>query len=222
MITLSTFQFLRKLNRNNNRKWFHEHRAEYTAAKQNVLAAASELLPEINQFDPIGFFDVRKGMFRIARDTRFSPDKAPYKTNFGVILNDEGTTRCERAGYYLHIEPSDSFLSCGLYMPSPAILKAVRTAIVDDFEAFREITEKTAFRDAFAGLVRDPDVLTRVPQGFDKRSPAAEFLKLKHLYIMTPLSEKQCMDPSFIKKAAGLYRLMTPFKHFLNEAIKEL
>lgn len=220
MIHKTTLQFLRALSQHNDREWFHAHRSEYDAARQNVLETGHLLLEEINTFDPIGFYDLRKTMFRIARDTRFAADKSPYKTNFGLLFNREGTTRSNLSGYYLHIEPAHCFLSCGLYMPLPEELKAVRSAIEYDFERFKKIVDCPAFKQAFGDLCRNSDTLSRVPNGFDKHSPAAEYVKLKHFYVMTPLSEKKLLAASFVREAAESFRLMAPLNAFLNEAIR--
>lgn len=219
MIQPATLQFLKKLTQHNDREWFHAHREEYDTARGNVIDAATQLLAEINRFDALGFYDVRKSMFRIARDTRFSHDKTPYKPNFGVILNAAGNTRSPLSGYYLHVEPGNSFVSCGLYMPSPDLLKTVRRTIDEDFDVFKKIFSKRKFRQTFFDLVRDDDALSRVPAGFDKNSPAAEYLKLKRYYIMVPLGDKEITASTFIKKVAGYYRLMKPFNDFLNDII---
>lgn len=220
MIAKTTLDFLKKLSANNYREWFHEHKAEYDAAKQNVLDVAALLLEEIHTFDKsIGFPEPRKCLFRIARDTRFSADKSPYKSNFGVILNAEGSTRSELPGYYLNIEPGNCFVSCGVYMASPPLVKAIREAIDEDWSNFSAIIRKKAFKEAFGELARDSDALSRVPQGFDKDTPAAEILKLKHFYVFHPLSNKEVCSAEFVKQAAHYYKLMEPLGSFLREAI---
>lgn len=219
MIQKATLDYLKQLKENNYREWFHEHKTEYDAAKQNVIDTMNLLLAEINTFDKLGTFDVRKCVFRIARDTRFSKNKEPYKGNFGIILNDEGTTRSEHCGYYINIEPGACFLSSGVYMPMPDVLKAVREAIDCDFDEFRKIIGKKEFKQAFGDLTRDEDALTRVPQGFDKNSPAAEYLKLRHFYVHVNLTEKELLSKNFVQQAADYFRLMKPFKDFLNRAV---
>jgi uncharacterized protein (TIGR02453 family) len=219
MIEKSTLSFLTQLRKNNCREWFHAHKTEYDKAKQDVLSNTASLLQEIHKFDKtIGLPDPRKCMFRIARDTRFAADKSPYKPNFGVIMNPEGNTRCELSGYYLHIEPGNCFVSCGIYMPAPDILKAIRIKIDEEWDAFSAILQKKPFRNAFDTLVRDNDALSRVPTGFDKNSPAAEFLKLKRFYIMAGISNSEATGKDFIKHALAFYRLMQPLNTFLNEA----
>jgi uncharacterized protein (TIGR02453 family) len=222
MIQPATLQFLKNLAQHNDREWFHAHREEYDAARGNVIGVATQLLEEINRFDRLGFYDVRKSMFRIARDTRFSYDKSPYKPNFGVILNAEGSTRSPLSGYYLHVEPGHCFLSCGLYMPEPGILKAVRRTIDEDFDIFKKIISKKEFRQAFIDLSRDDDALVRVPAGFDKNSPAAAYLKLKHFYIMVALRDRDATAATLVAKAAGYFRLMKPFNDFLNDIVRNL
>ncbi|MDR3184414.1 MAG: DUF2461 domain-containing protein [Prevotellaceae bacterium] len=222
MVEKFTLQFLTQLRKNNYREWFHAHKAEYDKAKLNVLGVTASLLQEIHKFDTtIGLPDPRKCLFRIARDTRFSADKSPYKPNFGAIINPEGNTRCELSGYYLHIEPGNCFVSCGIYMPSPNILKAIRIKIDEEWDAFSAILKKKAFRDAFSTLVHDEDALSRVPAGFDKNAPAAEFLKLKRFYVMAGLSNKEVTGSDFVKRAVALYRLMLPLNTFLNEAARQ-
>jgi uncharacterized protein (TIGR02453 family) len=222
MIAKSTLHFLTQLRKNNYREWFHAHKDAYDEAKQDVLGNAAALLQEINKFDKtIGFPDPRKCLFRIARDTRFSADKSPYKPNFGIIMNAEGNTHCELSGYYLHVEPGNCFVSCGIYMPLPDILKAIRIKIDEEWDVFSAIVQKKTFRNAFDTLVRDNDALSRVPTGFDKNSPAAEFLKLKRFYVMAGMSNNDVTGQDFVKQAAAYYRLMQPLNSFLNEAAKE-
>lgn len=221
MIQKSTLDFLRKLAENNYREWFHEHKAAYDAAKQHVIDTGVQLMAEINKFDKsIGFPDPKKCMFRIARDTRFSNDKSPYKTNMGFLLNAEGSTRSELPAYYMHIEPGNCFVSCGVYMASPPVIKAIRVAIDDDWSVFSSILNNKAFKAAFGNtLAQDDDMLSRVPAGFDKNSPAAECLKLKHFYVFRPMSQKEVCSKDFVKEAARLFKLTEPLCTFLREAI---
>jgi uncharacterized protein (TIGR02453 family) len=219
MILPATLQFLKKLSKNNNRDWFHAHKAEYDAARGNVIELVSKLMEEINRFDKIGFHEPRKALFRIARDTRFSHDKSPYKQNFGFVLNANGSTTSELSSYYVHIEPGNCFLSCGIYMPAPDLLKALRCAIDDDFDRFLGIITEKKFAQAFGSLARDEDALVRVPVGFDKNSPAAEYLKLRRFYVAAALSDKEVTSSQLISTATRYFERMQPLNHFLNEVV---
>ena len=221
MITSSTLQFLKDLAKNNDREWFHTHAHEYAVAKQNVLDTAQALTAEISCFDPsLSHVDPKRCLFRIARDTRFSHDKSPYKPNFGLLLHTLGTkAKAGAPGYYFHIQPNESFVSCGVYCPPPDILRIVRKSIYDNWEEFDAILHPP-HKAAWDGLYRDNDALQRVPPGFSKEHPSASFLMLKHFYLLVPLSDSALQSPDIVKKAAGYYQTMLPFNRFIEEAIK--
>ncbi len=223
MIQQSTLKFLNELKENNYREWFNEHKARYEAAKANVLEVVGELVKEINRFDSsLGYPDLKKCMFRIYRDTRFSKNKEPYKTNMGTILNAEGNTKSLKSSYYVHVEPGNSFISCGVYMSPPEVLSAVRSAIDEDFETFSAILKNKTFKKLFVDLSRDDDALQRVPKGFDSGSPAAEYLKLKHFYVMYPISNKLLCSDEFVKEAAAAFKAMKPFNDWINKVIEDI
>ena len=221
MIQTSTFEFLKALRANNYREWFHENKAWYDREKANVIATGNAVLGEINRFDTaIGFPDLKKCMFRIARDTRFSTNKSPYKTNFGVVMNPDGRIHSPLSCYYMHVEPGDCFLSCGIYMPEPAMLKAIREAIDGDWEEFQGIIEDKKFKNTVGDLAREDKVLKRVPAGFDKDSPAAEYLKLTNYYVYVPVKEETMCAPDFAVTAGKIFETMAPLQRFLNKAIE--
>lgn len=210
----STLQFLRTLEKNNNREWFNENKTTYQEAQQDVISFVEKLIEEMVVFDEeIGKTDAKKSLFRIYRDTRFSKDKSPYKTNFGASLGmGKGS---QKAGYYLHIEPSKSFLAGGIYMPESSVLKEIRKEISAFGEEFLAIVEKDEFRNYFRGLSVE-DKLKKVPQGFDKDDKMAEFLKLKHYIVTHPVSDEQLLNENAAKEFAKIYKAMKPLNDFLN------
>ena len=220
MIEKYTLKFLEELGKNNYREWFHSNKNKYELARDNVLSIAVKIFDEIKKFDNNIIFDEpKKCMFRIYRDTRFSHGKEPYKTNIGVVFSPDGTKKCSLSSYYLHIEPKSCFVSCGVYMPDAKVLKSIRDAIYEDFESFSEIIENKTFKKNFGSLSRDEDALTRVPVGYDKTSPAAEFLKLKHFYVFKSFSDVDVCSNDFVSKAAEICKLAQPLQHWLNRAI---
>ena len=183
MLSPTTLTFLRKLSRNNNREWFNAHKDEYLVAKSDVERLAMELVAGVRAFDgSIGELEPKDCMFRIYRDARFSRDKSPYKTNLGIVVQ-RGGKKSPYACYYAHIEPGSCFLSGGVYMPDPPTLKALRRSIDVNAEEFLEIIAEKNFRKYFSALAGE-NKLVKVPQGFDKNSPAAESLKYKDFYVM--------------------------------------
>ena len=143
----SILQFLRNLEKNNNREWFNENKMLYQEAQQDVISFVEKLIEEMADFDEeMGKLDAKKSVFRIYRDTRFSKDKTPYKTNFGAGLGMGKGNKI--SGYYLHIEPGKSFLAGGVYNPEPSVLKTIRheiSAFGDEFKAILEQDEFSLF-----------------------------------------------------------------------------
>jgi uncharacterized protein (TIGR02453 family) len=214
-----TLNFLLTLKENNNREWFAENKTWYERSRLDVEESVTQLIRRFTEFDlGMKYLDPKKCVFRIYRDTRFSPDKTPYKTHFGVVFNPKGA---KNSGYYLHIDPAESFLCCGLFMLRPDQLKSVRQGIYQDFDTFSTIISNKKFKKEFGDLVRDDDTLRRVPNDFDKYHPAAEYLKLKYFYIKRNITEKELLSERFVGHAAEIYELMQPLNDFLQNLIEE-
>ncbi|PQA90608.1 TIGR02453 family protein [Chryseobacterium shigense] len=209
-----TFTFLKNLTQNNNREWFTENKKLYTESQENVITFLDELIKEIAEFDEeMGKIDGKKSLFRIYRDTRFSKDKIPYKTNFGASLGmGKGS---KKGGYYLHIEPGKSFLAGGVYMPESSVLREVRKEISLYGEDFLKIIHQKEFKKHFPELDQD-DKLKKVPQGFEKEDPMGDYLKLKSFIVVYPLKDEEVLDKNAVKSMTKVYRLMKPLNDFLN------
>lgn len=210
----STLQFLRNLEKNNNREWFNENKTLYQEAQQDVISFVEKLIEEMVDFDEeMGKLEAKKSVFRIYRDTRFSKDKTPYKTNFGAGLGMGKGNKI--SGYYLHIEPGKSFLAGGVYKPEPSVLKTIRQEISAFGDEFLEILERDEFRNYFRGLSVE-DKLKKVPQGFEKDDKMAEFLKLKHFIVTHPVSDEQLLSENAVKEFTKIFKAMKPLNDFLQ------
>jgi len=210
----STLQFLRKLEKNNNREWFNENKTLYQEAQQDVISFVEKLIEEMADFDEeMGKLEAKKSVFRIYRDTRFSKDKTPYKTNFGAGLGMGKGNKI--SGYYLHIEPGKSFLAGGVYKPEPSVLKTIRQEISAFGDEFLEILERDEFRNYFRGLSVE-DKLKKVPQGFEKDDKMAEYLKLKHFIVTHPVSDEQLLSENAVKEFTKIFKAMKPLNDFLQ------
>lgn len=213
-ISPKTFDFLNKLAKNNNRDWFNENKSLYTDSQQNVIEFLEELIQEMSGFDEeLSKIDAKKSLFRIYRDTRFSKDKSPYKTNFGASLGmGKGS---QKGGYYLHLEPGKSFIAGGIYMPESAVLKTVRKEISLYGDDFLKIINNKDFKKYFPEMDQD-DKLVKVPQGFEKDDPMAEYLKLKSFIVVYYLKDDEVMDKNAIKNITKIFKIMKPMNDFLN------
>ncbi len=213
-VSPKVFDFLRQLAENNNREWFTENKNLYTESQENIVAFLEDLIAEMSEFDSeLGKIDAKKSLFRIYRDTRFSKDKTPYKTNIGASLGmGKGS---QKGGYYLHLEPGKSFIAGGIYMPESSVLKTLRKEISLYGKEFLNILNNKEFKKYFSELDQD-DQLKKVPQGFEKEDPMAEYLKLKSFIVVYNLSDKEISDKSASKNLAKIFKVMKPLNDFLN------
>ena len=122
----------------------------------------------------------KRSRFRIYRDTRFSDDKRPYKTNLGAVFDRSGAKK-KPGVVYVHVEPGQCFLAAGFYQPEVKYLRPVRSAIVNDPDRFERMLATMAERDLPVGP--GSDTLTGMPRGFaDYRdTPTADYLRWKKL-----------------------------------------
>jgi uncharacterized protein (TIGR02453 family) len=183
-----TYPFLRAIRDNNNREWYHQNKNTYNEAKLEFEQITELIIYETGKFDK----DIRgllpkDCIFRIFRDVRFSNDKSPYKSNFGAFLC-KGGKKSGYAGYYLHIEPKNSFIAGGIYMPPSPLLKAIREDIYEHINEFKEILEEPGFKKHFGGI--SADSLKTVPKGFSKDFPDIGLLKYTSYTVMKEKKDK--------------------------------
>ncbi|MCJ8153132.1 DUF2461 domain-containing protein [Chryseobacterium sp. SSA4.19] len=216
-ISHHVFDFLEKLTMHNNREWFTENKHLYTEALENIIAFLEDLITEMSAFDPeLAKIDAKKSLFRIYRDTRFSKDKIPYKTNFGASLGmGKGS---QKGGYYLHLEPGKSFIAGGIYMPEASVLRELRKEISLYGKDFLSVINNKDFRKYFPELDQD-DKLKKIPQGFEKDDPMAEYLKLKSFIVVYDLKDNEITDKNAVRNLTEIFSAMKPFNDFLNASL---
>ena len=218
MIDPSTLQFLKGLHKNNNREWFLANKVKYEAAKNNFLQFVETTLSAIQQFDNnLNELAAKQCVFRINRDVRFSKNKDPYKNNFGASFN-KGAKKIMAAGYYFHLEPGNSFIGGGLWMPEAADLQKLRQEIDYCYKEFASIINHKKFVNTFGSLSEEAK-LTRPPKGYDIDNPAIEYLKLKSFTAIIPLKDAEILDKGIVKKSTEIFTTLSPLVHFLNRAI---
>src|SRR3954469_19202721 len=142
-----TLKFLRALKRNNRRDWFNAHRDDYeTHVRGPMTAMVERLAVDFRAFAPELVASPKISLYRIYRDTRFSENKAPYKTHAAAVFPTRGLAKHEGAGLYFHVSADDVWIGGGMYSPQPAQLLAVREHIAGNVRQLRAIVESPAFR----------------------------------------------------------------------------
>lgn len=218
--TPALFEFLTELEANNDRSWFEANRARYMDEVQEpALAFIADFAPHLKALSPHFRADARVqggSLFRIYRDTRFSADKTPYKTNTGVHFRHERSKDAHAPGYYLHLQPGECFLGVGLWRPPTPAAARIRQQIVADPEGW----EKAAFGPGFAtNFALQGESLSRAPRGFDPQHPLIQDLKRKDFIATRPLTEEAVTGPGFLEAFADDCRRATPFMAFLCRAV---
>ncbi|MCX6570728.1 MAG: DUF2461 domain-containing protein [Candidatus Aminicenantes bacterium] len=182
--TKETVRFFTALRKNNNKEWFDRNRETYDRhvmgpAKLFVTAMGKRLkkiAPHI-----VAVPKVNKSIFRINRDTRFSLDPTPYKTNLGIYFWDGVRSRLESSGFYFHLEPPDLMVGGGMYIIPDNLLGRFRKAVFDAKSGAEIRKIVTAIR-AIPGFSLGGEHYKRVPAGFDPAHSNAALLKHKGLY----------------------------------------
>jgi uncharacterized protein (TIGR02453 family) len=218
MIAKDTLDFLKKLDKNNNRDWFQANKKAFDAAQDNLIAFTGNLIGEAGKFDDaVAAIDPKSCVFRIYRDVRFSKDKSPYKTNLGAYISPGGR-KSMQPGYYFHVQPGQSFIAAGKHMPDGPEMLKIRTAIASNTVEFFKIVEKKSFKEQF-GEMRG-DKLKSAPKGFDPDHKAVEYLKLKEFMGFAELHDDKFLTRAeFPKYLVKVMKEVYPLVAFLRKAL---
>ena len=220
IFTPDLFAFLRDLARNNDRAWFAENRHRYDRdVKGPALRFVAELAPHLGKVSPHFRADPRPvggSLFRIHRDVRFSKDKSPYKTHVGIRFSHKAGRDVHAPGFYLHLEPGEIFLGCGVWHPDSATLARIRGSIVARPDRWRRVRDGKRFRRRFR---LGGDTLQRAPRGIDPDHPFIEDLKRKDYIVIAELDEETVQRKEFVREFSILCRDAEPFQRFLCEAL---
>ena len=215
-----TIEFLCELKKNNNRDWFNENKPRY---EEDVLDVALKFIQSMHdpllEFAP-HFTAIPKRMggslMRVYRDTRFSKNKTPYKTNIGIQFRHEQAKDVHAPGYYLHIDPAEVFLGVGLWRPEPAALAAIRDRISNKQAEWLRARDDRAFKRHYQ---LGGQSLTRPPRGFDKEHPLIEDIKRKDFIATKNMDLKEATRPRFQQKVETAFKAATPLMQFLCKAV---
>ena len=211
-------QFLQELSENNEKAWFEANKPRYRAAKERIDALAVELVDVIRQFDDtIGPLKPADCTWRIYRDTRFSADKRPYKTQMGVYVA-RGGKKSGFSGYYFQVGARESghMLAAGNYFCDPPVRKILWEDILYGGGDFRRILDGLDPR-----MTLDlSDTYVRTPAGFPADGPDAPYFKLKNFCLVWAPDMKFVTAPKLVDRLAAVFQTTKPFLDYINRAIE--
>ena len=205
------FDFFKDLKNNNNRVWFLKNKSSFNPNQEQVKIFGERVKDRLNNFDNIDKFK----LFRIYRDVRFSKNKTPYKTHFGLTWHRMKPKL--RGGYYLHIENKRSFLACGFWAPIPQDLKRIRDEISHDSRELKSILFDNEFQSVW-GQLKGDEVKT-APRGFDKNHPDIELIKKKQYILTINLTNNDVCSENFIERIEQVLFKVKPFVDYMSEVL---
>lgn len=211
VLSNSIFSFFKELKLNNNREWFLENKPIFKSHESQVKIFGEELKSSLNKFDNIDRFKV----FRIYRDVRFSKDKTPFKTHFGLTWHRIKPQF--RGGYYLHLSPGNNFLACGFWDPSPNDLKRIRQELIFDSQNFKDLINENSFRSTWGELKGNE--LKTAPRGVDKNHPDIELIRKKQYIFSINYSNKEVCEKNFINRLQDSIKKIRPFVNYMSEVL---
>jgi uncharacterized protein (TIGR02453 family) len=214
-IPATALDFLKLVKQNNNRDWFNAHKERYLTELAHLEAFAEAVLQELNKEDMIETPSGKKSLHRIYRDTRFSKEKTPYKTNWSGSYRR--ATKLRRGGYYFHIEPGNSFVAGGFWGPSADDLRRIRDEIAFDATPLRKILKAKNFVKSF-GTLQGEQVKT-TPKGYEADNEGIDLLRYKQYLLIKPFSDQEVLHPSFVKETVATFHHMRPFFDYMSEVL---
>ena len=215
-----TFRFLNELAENNDREWFAENKHRYEAdvlePALGFIAAMGPPLEKISTHFVAMPKRIGGSLMRVYRDTRFSRDKTPFKTNIGIQFRHELGKDVHAPGFYVHIEPGQCFLGAGIWHPDSGTLAKIRERIAEDGAAWRKAAHGKRFKDH---LALGGSALMRPPKGYAADAPYIEDLKRKDFIASCPVPDSAVRSADFQQLVAGRFNRSKPLMSFLCDAI---
>ena len=215
------YKFLDGIAANNTRQWLAAHDSEYRDLRARWIEDLDRLIACMSMWQPdFSRQSGRDATYRFARDTRFSPDKSPYKTFFSAAISPFGR-KTLHAAYYLQVVARDeeNGLYGGMYCLDAPMLAKMRRAIVDNSEEFEEIVNSPALTRLYPGWLGEK--LKTAPKGWDKDHPMIDFLRLKCYGKFHHCSRRYFEDERWYEKAAEDFLVLKPLIDFLNYSLDE-
>lgn len=208
----SVLDFLRKLEKNNNRDWFNAHKKEFKSIEADVKQVYSQLFNLIKVHDDVDAFKI----FRIYRDVRFSKNKQPYKTHFGGSFNRVKPNL--RGGYYVHIQPhNESFIAAGFWDPNKEDLLRIRKEFEMDDQEIRDIINDKTFKSTWGELTGDE--LITAPKGFDREHKAIDLIRKKQYVFIKKFSDKEVLESNFITQVNEAFKAIRPYFNYMSDVL---
>ena len=210
-INPDVFHFFNELEQNNNREWFEPQKKRFKALEAEVKTFVTDLTALMNTHDKVDQFK----LFRLYRDVRFSKDKTPFKTHFGISFHREKPAY--RGGYYLHIKPGDNFIATGFWNPAKEDLLRIRKEMEIDGDEFRELMAQAAFKKVWGNL--EGEEVKTAPKGFSKEDPNIDLIRKKAYLFTKKYSDQEVLSADFMAQVNNDFKAVRPFFDYMSSVL---
>lgn len=212
-------RLLRQLERNNSTDWFRKHKSEYDAlVKHPFIELVGHINEALEALAPAYRVPLPKGISRPNRDTRFSKDKSPYRTDISAIFPRNGKEKHESAGFFLRVSAAGAYILGGVYMPGPEELRRLRAYIAKNHQALTAIV-RTASKKV--GVLCG-EQLQKAPRDYASDHPAADYLRKTQLYFEQSLAASITTSPRLVTDVVAGFKAMTPLVEYLDKGLGNL
>ncbi len=219
MFTTKTLSFLRSLKRNNKREWFHARKDQYAQhCRQPMTEVVERLADDFGAFAPEHIADPKVSLLRPYRDTRFSDDKTPLKIHVGATFPHRTLGRMNGAWFYFEVAGGWVWIGGGMWRPETPQLQLVREHIAGNLDEFESIINEPRLKK-IGGL--QGDRMTRVPRGFAKDHPAADYLMHRQFMAFREEAPQFATSKQFYAQLRSTFESIAPLVRFLNEPLIE-
>ncbi len=213
------YEYLKKLEKNNNREWFNDNKDEYTELKEGFTFAIDHLIYELSQFDSnLKGLQAKDCTFRVHRDIRFSKDKTPYKAHFSAFIA-KGGKKSQYPGYYIQIGPNQSTLAAGIWNPDKELRKMIRDEILDNSDDIMDILQDDDIKTTFGTI--EGSALKRLPQGYPLDFPYPELLKLQDYLLFKRVDEKFFTSKDWLEQTVEAFEIAFRFQNFFYPIVDD-
>ncbi|WP_298776875.1 DUF2461 domain-containing protein [uncultured Empedobacter sp.] len=202
--------FLKQLEKNNNRDWFNTHKNEFDTAKAEADLIFNAIYQELSKKEELEPLKI----YRIYRDVRFSNDKTPYKIHFSAQSGRKKPHN--RGGYYFHIQPNHNFIGIGFWGPERDDLFRIRKDIEVSDELEKILQSKTLIKEF--GEMQGEEVKS-APKGFSKDHERIALLRKKQYLFIKNFTDEEVLAEDFPKKVAKSIQVLQPFLNYMTEVL---
>lgn len=211
LINPDVLAFYKELEENNTREWFEPQKSRFKALEAEIKQYTEELKNVLNKTDEIECAKI----FRIYRDVRFSKNKTPFKTHFGIAFHRKKPQL--RGGYYLHIAPGDSFIATGFWNPEKEDLFRIRKEMEVDAAELRNVVANPTLKSHW-GTLQGEEVKT-APKGFSKEHADIDLIRKKQYLFVKKFTDKQVLAPDFQNQISKHFEAIRPFFDYMTNIL---